>query len=122
MSVIETLEEDFKKALSVIDFEQPYDPYSKDFMKPLFIGMLLTAMKMNEDDVEEELDGARKYWKMYEDSGDVQFKEMAHDELRHAGILIKKHLAKTSDEEKKEHLNRLEKERQEMLKLVKAEV
>ena len=74
------------------------------------------------DDVEEELDGARKYWKMYQDSGDVQFKEMAHDELRHAGILIKKHLAKTSDEEKKEHLNRLEKERQEMLKLVKAEV
>ena len=54
-------------------------------------------------------------------SNDVQYKEMAHDELRHAGILIKKHLAK-ADESEKEYLNGLEKERQDMLKLVKAEV
>lgn len=117
MSAIDILKEDFNSALSLIDFEKPYDPYSKDFMKPLFIGMLLTAMKDNGDDVEEELDGASKYWQMYLKTNDVQYKEMSNDELKHAGILIKKHLV-NADEKKKEHLNSLEKKRQEMLKVI----
>ena len=121
MKCVEVLREDFKDALSKIDFTKEYDPYSRPFMKALFIGQLLMACDELEDDVEEELDGARKYWELYQQTSDVQYKEMAHDELRHAGILIKKHLVK-ADESEKEYLNGLEKERQEMLKLVKAEV
>lgn len=118
MSPAEILHEDFEKALSEIDFSKAYDPYSKAFMKPLFIGMLLTAIKMTEDDVEDELDGAGKYFQMYEETGDSEYKGMASDELRHAGILIKKHLAKNPDIEKREKLNALEKRRQEMLKMI----
>ena len=34
--------------------------------------------------------GAKKYFQRYIDSGDMNFKEMASDELRHAEILLKK--------------------------------
>ena len=122
MSPVETLEEDFKEALSCIDFDEAYDPYSKTFMKALFIGQLLLAVKSVEDDVDEELDGAKKYWKIFQETNDAQYREMAQDELKHAGILIKKHLVKTTDPKTREKLNELEKERQEMLKLVKVEV
>lgn len=118
MKAVEVLKEDFKDALSQIDFDKPYDPYSKPFMKALFIGQLLMACREIEDDVEEELDGAKDYWERFNETGDVQYREMAHDELKHAGILIKKHMA-TADEKEKEYLNRLEKERTEMLRLVK---
>ena len=121
MKCVEVLKEDFKEALSQIDFENAYDPYSRTFMKALFIGQLLMACEELEDDVEEELDGARNYWELYQQTNDIQYREMAHDELRHAGILIKKHLVK-ADESEREHLNRLEEERQKMLKLVKTEV
>ena len=117
MRALEELKKDFEEAIKEIDFSKPYDPYSKQFMKPLFIGQLLMAVKEIEDDVDEELDGAKNYWNKYLETNDVQYKEMAHDELKHAGILIKKHLAK-ADESEKAYLNGLEKERQEMLKLV----
>lgn len=117
---LKELEKDFRESVNKIDFEK-YDPYSKIFMKPLFIGMLYVAMKeVMESDVEEELDGARKYWTAYLDTDDITFKEMASDELRHAGILIKKHLA-SADETRKAELNSLEKERQDMLKVIKEE-
>ncbi len=121
MRALEELKKDFEQSVKEIDFSKPYDPYSKQFMKALFIGQLLMAVKEMEDDVEEELDGARKYWQNYLETNDVQYKEMAHDELKHAGILIKKHLV-GADESEKAYLNGLEKERQEMLKLVKVEV
>lgn len=120
MRALEELKKDFHEALSHIDFSEAYDPYSKQFMKALFIGQLLVAVKEMEDDVEEEMDGARKYWETYLETNDIQYKEMAGDELRHAGILIKKHLAK-ADEHERAYLNGLEKDRQEMLRLVKAE-
>ncbi len=116
---MEELDKDFREALSKIDFKK-YDPYSRTFMTPLFIGMLLTAMKITEDDVEDELEGAEKYFRMYEETGDSDFKGMASDELRHAGILIKKHLAKNPDSERRDRLNALEKKRQEMLKMIAA--
>lgn len=113
------LKHDFEEALSEIDFKK-YDPYSREFMKALFIGQMYMAAKCvcEDDDVEEELNGARKYWEMFQESNDIQYKEMAHDELKHAGILIKKHLVKTSDELKRAELNWHEKERQEMLKMM----
>ena len=96
------LEKDFEEALSKIDFSKAYDPYSKDFMKPLFIGMLLAAIKLSDDDVKDELNGARTYWNKYLETSDSQYRDMAYDELKHAGILLKKY----------------EKERQELLEAV----
>lgn len=111
------LEKDFKELLSCIDFNK-YDPYSKLYMRALFVGQMYMCMKSLgcEDDVEEELEGAKKYYEMYEETSDSSFKDMASDEARHAGILIKKHLAKTDDEKLREHLNHQEKRRQEILK------
>lgn len=73
-----------------------------DFMKPLFIGMLLAAIKLSDDDVKDELNGARTYWNKYLETSDSQYRDMAYDELKHAGILLKKY----------------EKERQELLEAV----
>lgn len=114
------LEKDFKEAVKKIDFKA-YDPYSREFMKPLFIGQLYLAMKaVYDDDVEEELDGARKYWNIYLETEDTAYKDMAQDELRHAGVLIKKHLA-GADEDYRKQLNAHEKERQEMLKVISSQ-
>lgn len=116
-SDLEELEHDFKEALSNVDFKE-YDPYSRPFMKALFIGQMWSIMKMLcEDDIEEELDGAENYIRIYEETGDSAYKGMASDELRHADILIKKHLAK-ADGEEREKLNEHEKRRQELLKMV----
>lgn len=114
------LENDFKKAVKHIDFKQ-YDPYSREVMKALFIGQLYLAMKaIYNDDIHEELDGARKYWESYLKTNDSAYKDMAQDELRHAGILIKKHLI-NADEDYKSMLNAYETERQDLIKMMKEE-
>lgn len=114
-SALTELEKDFKEMLECIDFKK-YDPYSKLYMRALFIGQMYMCVKALGNDVDEELEGAEEYWKKYEETADSTFKDMANDELRHASILIKKHLAKCTDEEEKEHLNSQEKRRQEILK------
>ena len=115
---LKELTNDFKEAVSKIDFKN-YDPYSKTFMKPLFIGQLLLAMKSveSDDDVEEELDGAETYLNKYLTTGDSSYKEMASDELKHAGILIKKHLVNANDTMKNK-LASYKKERQNMYKRI----
>ena len=117
---LEELKKDFKDTVSKINFQR-YDPYSRDFMTPLFIGMLFVAMKMicDDDDVEEELDGAKEYMKRYSETMDNSYKDMAVDELRHAGILIKKHLENGGDKLK---LEEQDKERHELMKKVSKEV
>ena len=114
---LEELRNDFCDALKCIDFRR-YNPHSQIFLRALHIGQMYDVIKSfdDSDDVEDELDDARKYFNSYVENGDTTFKEMAGDELRHAGILIKKHLAKTSDDEKREKLNSYEKIRQAMLK------
>lgn len=116
MFAVNVLENDFKTSLEKIDFSKAYDPFSKSFMKALFLGQLWCCVKYLCNDVEDELSGAKNYYDIYLETNDIQYKEMANDELKHAGILIKKHLAKTSDEKQKEKLNNLETKRQEMLK------
>ena len=116
--ILNELKKDFDNELKKIDFKA-YDPYSRPFMNALFIGQMFMCMKtLEEDDVEEELDGARKYFEMYGETGDSTYKDMASDELRHAGNLIKMHLAKSTDEKQKEILAAREKERQELLRVV----
>ncbi len=113
---ITELRKDFKGALSDIDFTK-YDPFSKGFMKASFIGQMWFLLKTfcEDDDVEEELDGAEKYMDKFMETGDAQFRDMAKDELRHAGILIKKHY-EWADDEKKELLEQHEEKRQMLLK------
>lgn len=119
------LRRDFEDALSEIDFKR-YDPYSRPFMRALFIGQMMAAAGSVCDarDVEEELEGAEKYRRLFLETGDTAYRDMAGDELRHAGVLIKKRLAK-ADGAERDSLNGYERERQEMLKMVspaKAEV
>ena len=118
----EELKHDFNKAVAHIDFKE-YDPYSRAFMKALFIGQMYMVAKCicEEDDISEELDGAEKYWDMYLKSNDSQYKEMAHDELKHAGILIKMRY-KNADEKTKEVLEEYENSRQQLLSSLDKEV
>ena len=115
---VKELRKDFKDALSKVDFKE-YDPYSKKFMTASFIGQMWFLIKtlMNDDDVEEEIEGARTYFEKYLETSDTQYRDMAKDELRHAGILIKKH-SEWADDEKHEALDKHEEERQELMKAI----
>lgn len=118
---IRELRKDFKEKLNDIDFNE-YDPYSKKFMTASFIGQMWFLIKelAEDDEVEEELDGARKYYERYEKTEDETFLQMAKDELRHAGILIKKKY-EWADDEMKAHLEEQENERQMLMKEMEAE-
>lgn len=113
------LEKDFKEVLNGIDFKK-YDPFSKTFMKAIFIGQMWSLLKCLEGDVEEELDGAEKYLNEYLDNGETAFRDMARDELKHAGILIKKHY-EHADNSERMHLEELENKRQQILKIIEKE-
>lgn len=115
------LRQDFKNAVSEIDFKK-YDPFSKPFMKAGFIGQMWMLMKMlhDDDDVESELEGAEEYMEKWHSTGDTAFRDMAKDELRHAGILIKKHY-EWADDEKKAVLEEHENKRLELMKRLETE-
>ena len=115
---VKELRKDFKDILSTINFKE-YDPYSKKFMTAGFIGQMWFLVKslMDDDDVEEELDGAKTYFEKYLETNDSQYRDMARDELRHAGILIKKH-SEWADDEKQKVLDEHETERQELMKAI----
>lgn len=115
---VKELRKDFKDVLSKINFNE-YDPYSKKFMTASFVGQMWFLVKslMEDDDVEEEIEGARTYFEKYLETNDTQYRDMAKDELRHAGILIKKH-SEWADEEKQKTLNQHEEERQELIKAI----
>lgn len=115
---VKELRKDFKESLSRIDFNE-YDPYSKKFMTASFVGQMWFLVKslMEDDDVEEEIDGARTYLEKYLETNDAQYRDMAKDELRHAGILIKKH-SEWADDEKQKVLDKHEEERQELMKAI----
>jgi hypothetical protein len=129
MDCVNELEHDFREALEEIDFSA-YSPYSRPFMKALFIGQMWELMcRLHKDgsepsmyaDIEEELDGAKKYYADYKKSGEADFKSMASDELKHAGILIKKHMAKADTQEAKDHIAKLDSERSKLLAMVNHE-
>lgn len=115
---VKELRKDFKDVLSKINFNE-YDPYSKKFMTASFVGQMWFLVKslIEDDDVEEEIEGARTYFEKYLETNDTQYRDMAKDELRHAGILIKKH-SEWADEEKQKTLNQHEEERQELIKAI----
>lgn len=120
--------QDFKTALSKIDFNG-YNPNSAEFLSALFTGeMWRLIRKLNQmdsshedyeietseekasDEISEELSGAKKYLQKYLDSNDELFQQMASDELKHAGILIKKAYSKLPNAEEKSKLKSYENE------------
>lgn len=116
---------DFKEAVQNIDFKK-YNPYSSDFMKALSLGQMWDLVKKLNTctwckgsfdsgefgDIVEELDGAKKYQELYEMTGDKLYKDMAKDELKHAGVLINKHRADADTNAKANTLNSFAKEHQ----------
>lgn len=118
---LKELKRDFKDSLAEINFKE-YDPFSKKFMKAGFIGQMWALLKMlhDDDDVESELEGAEEYMEKWHSTGDTAFRDMAKDELRHAGILIKKHY-EWADDEKKVVLEEHENKRLELMKRLEAE-
>lgn len=114
------LRHDFKETLSCIDFNKGYNPSDHRFLRALSVGLMYMAAKeiCDEDDVTEELGDAEKYFMLYEQTGDSSYKDMANDELKHAGILIKKHLSGSTDAGHREWLNEQEKKRHEMMRMV----
>ena len=118
MEMLEELEKDYHTLVSRINFKD-YDPLDPNFMKASVVGLMwLVGNKLMCNDVEEELDGAEKYFRLYEETGDAAYKTMATDELRHAETLIKKHLANVSDSEVREVLNGQDMRRLEMAKMI----
>ena len=118
---LKELRRDFKDYLAEINFKE-YNPFSKKFMKAGAIGQMWMLLKMlhDDDDVESELEGAEEYMEKWHSTGDVAFRDMAKDELRHAGILIKKHY-EWADDEKKAVLEEHENKRLELMKRLEAE-
>lgn len=124
-SIIKEVYSDFKNSLSKIDFNS-YNPNSPEFISALNIGLMWYILKeMGEDkvekmmpmgesekadktDIEDELYGAKKNFQKFLDSGDVTYKNMAEDELRHAEILIKKANSKLPTGEEKSRLKEYE--------------
>ena len=119
MEMLEELEKDYHTLVSRINFKD-YDPLDPNFMKASVVGLMWLVGKelCCGGDVEEELDGAEKYFRLYEESGDSAYKSMAADELRHADTLIKKHLAKETDSETRETLAMLDRKRQDISKMI----
>ena len=126
---------DLHAALEKIDFTA-YNPNSADFNNALNIGLMWLVLckvgGMGEaessdthggngergDDISEELSGAKRYLQKYIESGDGSFREMATDELRHAGILIKKANARLPTGEEKARLKSYESEMREIAEQV----
>ena len=123
---------DFRKALSEIDFSS-YNPNSQQFDSALRLGLMWHLLKEmdgeyvdekeivqgEKDDISDELFGAKKYFQKYMDSGDFSYMEMAKDELKHAGILIKKANSKLPSGEEKAKLKSYEDELKEISEQMK---
>lgn len=120
MNELDVLKNDFDSALSCFDFSKGYNPLDHRFLSTLAAGLMYLAIKTTkaDDDVSEELSGAEKYFELYKQTSDNSYKEMANDELRHAGVLIKKHLASADDTIKKAKLEEQEAVRLNMLKTI----
>lgn len=135
-SIIDEVYSDFKSSLAGIDFSS-YNPNSSEFMSALNVGLMwyllqelkgekienISMYKSSEsekDDVADELFGAKKYFQKYLDSGDMVYKEMASDELKHAEILIKKAYSKLPNSEEKAKLKSYEDEHSQILKQIES--
>ena len=99
-SALEELEADFIAAVRKIDFKK-YDSSSFDFRRAKCIGdmwlVIRTVLHGGTDrdehegvtgEIDGEIAGAERYMALYRETGEAPYREMAGDELRHAGYLI----------------------------------
>ena len=118
----EEVKADFVSALEKINFSA-YNPNSAEFTNALRIGLMWHLLceidDCNEaesenpkpdDEIADEIAGAKKYLQRYIDTGEMTFREMAADELKHAAVLLKKANAKLPTGEEKARLKEHEKE------------
>jgi len=120
-SIKDEVMKDFKESLSKIDFSK-YNPKSDDFETALFTGLMWlilhessegeeivkSSYEEGEDEISEEIYGAKKYLQRYIDSKDDNYKDMASDELRHASFLIKRAYNKPIGVEERNKLKKYE--------------
>ena len=131
---------DFKESLKNIDFSS-YNPFSKEFMKALNLGLMYKLLCMIEDDSEtkketyvaeviahgdkiddisKELNGAKIYLQKFMDSHDESYKELAKSELNNASILIKKGYSKLPGTSDKQKLKMYEEKHDEIMEQLKS--
>ncbi len=123
-SIINEVFSDFKDSIAKIDFNS-YNPNSAEFLSALNVGLMwhllqelggekietkVVYKESEKDEISDELFGAKKYLQKFLDSGDMNYKEMSNDELKHAGILIKKGYSKLPNAEEKAKLKSYEDE------------
>lgn len=116
--IIGILRDDLTRCLERIDFSGAYNPCGGDFLTALRIGQMMSVLSSPDDDVSGELSGAERYLAAYRETSDASFKEMAMDELRHAGILIKRYLSQAADEAVRMRMDGYERRRQELSRTV----
>ena len=120
-SIKNELMRDFKESLSKIDFLS-YNPKSDEFETSLFVGLMLmildelwdddnveiNVMKDSNDEISDEIYGAKKYLQKYIDTGDEMFKTMASEELKHGSYLLKKAYSKSIGNDERNKLKKYE--------------
>lgn len=111
---------DFKESVSKIDFAK-YNPKSDEFETALFTGLmymildktqddLATSYEESEDEISEEIHGAKKYLQRYMDTNEENYRKMASDELDHASFLLRKAYNKPIGNEDRSKLKKYESE------------
>lgn len=100
----QTLLDDFWCELDKVDFSD-YRPDSQKFMFPTTIGMLYLVLDHIDEksSVEEEIDGAENYLRLYKETQEPAYHTMAGDELKHAKFLLGKTKQKHPDEDYSEY-------------------
>lgn len=123
---------DFKNSLEKIDFENGYNPESKEYQQALNLGLMWLVMcKMTKtenkepvekksDDIAEMLYLSKMFLQKFIDTADSSFKEMSETMLRYAGALIKKANAKLPTGEEKQKLKDYEVEMNGIAKQIEA--
>ena len=119
---------DFKEALARLDFTS-YNPQSQEFDTALRLGLMwrvldcmdgndrlpdIVQKELPKDDIAGKISSAKKYLQKYIDTGDESFRGVASDELRHAGMLVRKAGARLPGAEEKKRLKEYETEIQEV--------
>ena len=125
MNIKEELKKDFDESVSKVDFTN-YNPLSNNFMSAVLIGLMFIllddGMKVQtekEDDIAEELAGAKKYLQKYLETKDITYRDMTLNEMKHANFLIKKSYTKLPSVEEKERLKDYERQYKEIAEQIK---
>lgn len=123
---------DFKNSLEKIDFENGYNPESKEYQQALNLGLMWLVMckmaktenkepaEKKSDDIAEMLYLSKMFLQKFIDTADSSFKEMSETMLRYAGALIKKANAKLPTGEEKQKLKDYEVEMNGIAKQIEA--